>query len=114
MLNKNSNSDRGVYNSPLIVPCTYRKAIPHPEFPESHSYIVTLYLLVEVHSSGSLVTHTFLHESDQRENYRLARELGICVDTCRSHIFVSEHRFTDLYNQIVNYENVLKSNSHSE
>lgn len=93
----------------LVIPCTYQECnFRHPDFPEKRIFKVTLFVLLEIDDIDPKC-YVFLHESDQRDNYFLARELGKNVEYLDIPFIVTEFSWPSLWNQIISYENVLES-----
>lgn len=89
----------------LIKPCDYYEV---KSLDGVHRYFwVTLYLLVD----DDLSTHAFIHSNEQFENMMLAREAGVNTWNTSFHVLVSHDYMPGLYRQILDYENVLKSDS---
>lgn len=92
----------------VVKPCDYYEV---KSLDGVHRYFwVTLYLLID----SDLNTHTFLHSSDQFENMLLASEIGHRHYNTSIHVLVSFDFMPNLYHQILDYENVLKSSNNKE
>lgn len=98
----------------LVVPCDYVECKRNPHFPDERFFKVTLFLLVVDLDDSCPSTYTFLHEADQRENYRLLRESNVDVEVCQTTVIVSRLEHSSLYNKIIEYDNVLKSSNCKE
>lgn len=100
---------RNMESETLVVkPCDYYEV---KSLDGVHRYFwVTLYLLID----ADLTTHTFLHSSDQFENMLLASEIGKRHYNTSIHVLVSHDFMPELYLQILDYENVLKSSNNQE
>lgn len=87
----------------LVRPCTYYEV---KSLDGIHRYFwVELSLLID----NDMSCHVFLHSNDQFENMLLARESGIKTFNTSVHVLVSHDFLPDLYRQILEYEDVLKS-----
>lgn len=86
----------------LTIPCEYVEA---RTMTQSKAFWVTLYLLVE--PTGHV--HSFFHSSDMIENMAFALELGHKVYNTKLTVLCSQDFMPDMFNQILQYESVLKS-----
>lgn len=76
---------------------------------EVYGYIITMHYLFDGKN-----TYSFRTQKDALENYHLLRELGATPNAFFQQFVVTPDHFPEIWKEIQDYEDVLKSNTNKE